>query len=99
MPVSQNSKNSSLHRIGIEFNFQSRTKYFESVEFKDIPENLVLSSVSKAGDDMEILLFEADGKSCVWKNPAFGINEAFNPYEIKKVEIKKQTGGCSNAEK
>ncbi len=99
MPVSQNSKNSSLHRIGIEFNFQSRIKYFESVEFKDIPENLVLSSVSKAGDDMEILLFEADGKSCVWKNPAFGINEAFNPYEIKKVEIKKQTGGCSNAEK
>lgn len=99
VPVSQEKLNSDLHRMGIEFNLHSEVKYFESQELKNIPTNLVLSSLSKTEDGMETLLFEADGKSCVWKNTVFGIRESFNPYDIKKVRISKQTEGSINAKK
>jgi hypothetical protein len=73
--------NGSLHRIGMEFNFDLPLKKCVSGFVSGLPRNLVVCGISGKGEKVEVLIFEADGIDCVWNE------NHFLPYEIKRVYI------------
>ena len=82
LPVDEKTSNSSLHRLGHEFNLPSNPEIVKNSEFDNIPKNLVISSLRKTEEGNELLVYEADGKKCKWN----GIN--FKPNQIRKIYIK-----------
>ncbi len=81
MPTGEKTNNSDLHRMGVEFNFKLPLKKADSSVFLELPHNLVVCGLSRKDNNIEALIFEADGIECSWDE------YHFSPYEIKRVLI------------
>jgi len=80
---------SDLHREGIEYNLGDNVQSIDYDLFACLPENIVIADARKdTSGKIYLLLFEAEGRDCVWKDYKLNINELFNPYQIKKVHYK-----------
>jgi len=79
---------SDLHREGIEYNLGDNVQSIEFDGFACLPENIVIADSRKdSSGQIHVLLFEAEGRDCVWKDYRLNINELFNPYQIKRCII------------
>jgi Glycosyl hydrolases family 38 N-terminal domain/Alpha mannosidase middle domain len=79
---------SDLHREGIEYNLGDNAQSIDSDAFACLPENIVIADARKdLSGQVHALLFEAEGRDCVWKDYKLNINELFNPYKIKRYII------------
>jgi len=90
-PTGKPIAGSSLHKLGMEFNMScdSMQAAVACPTLDGLPDNVVISSMRRLKNrQMEILLFEADGKRCVWRNETLGIQHRFRPYEIAPVRVK-----------
>ena len=79
---------SDLHREGMEYNLGDNVQSIKSDVFACLPENIVISNAYKdSSGQVHALLFEAEGRSCVWKDYNLKISALFNPYQIKRCII------------
>ena len=83
---------SDLHREGIEYNLGDNIKSIKIDDFACLPENIVIADASKnSSGQTQVLFFEAEGLTCVWKDHKLNINELFNPYQIKRYLINNES--------
>lgn len=79
---------SDLHHEGIEYNLGDCVKSAEFDVLACLPDNIVIADARKdSSGQIHLLLFEAEGRDCIWKDYNFNISELFNPYQIKKCVI------------
>jgi len=82
---------SDLHHEGIEYNLGDNVKSVELDVFACLPGNIVIADARKdSSGQIHLLLFEAEGRECIWKDYNFNISELFNPYQIKKCVINEE---------
>ena len=79
---------SDLHHEGIEYNLGDNVKSVEVDVLACLPDNVVVADARKdSSGQIHLLLFEAEGRDCVWKDYNLNVSELFNPYQIKKCVI------------